>query len=108
MPLEGCHASTSTSGHGFFSPLRNPRPDAWPDTLTVTTGGVTMIRLKRAYEPASKDDGLRILVERLWPRGVSKRRGKIDVCRKAPAPSTDLRKGLGHDQHRAPTSRKRA
>jgi hypothetical protein len=38
-----------------------------------------MIKLKRAYEPASKDDGLRILVERLWPRGVSKQKAQIDL-----------------------------
>ena len=38
-----------------------------------------MIKLKRAYEPGSKDDGLRILVERLWPRGVSKQKAKIDL-----------------------------
>ena len=50
-----------------------------------------MIKLKRAYEPASKDDGLRILVERLWPRGVSKEKAKIDLWLKALAPSTELR-----------------
>jgi uncharacterized protein YeaO (DUF488 family) len=50
-----------------------------------------MIKLKRAYEPASKDDGLRILVERLWPRGVSKQKAQIDLWLKALAPSTELR-----------------
>jgi uncharacterized protein YeaO (DUF488 family) len=51
-----------------------------------------MIKLKRAYEPASKDDGLRILVERLWPRGVSKQKAKIDLWLKDLSPSAELRK----------------
>jgi uncharacterized protein YeaO (DUF488 family) len=52
-----------------------------------------MIKLKRAYEPASKDDGLRILVERLWPRGVSKQKTKIDLWLQDLALSTELRSG---------------
>lgn len=56
-----------------------------------------MIRLKRVYEVASPDDGLRILVERLWPRGVNKEHAKIDLWLKDLAPSTDLRKWYGHD-----------
>ena len=66
-----------------------------------------MIQLKRAYEPASKDDGLRILVERLWPRGVSKQKAKIDLWLKDLAPSTELRKWYGHDPARWPQFRKR-
>jgi uncharacterized protein YeaO (DUF488 family) len=46
-----------------------------------------MIRLKRAYEASSKDGGLRILVERLWPRGVSKQKAQIDLWLKDLAPS---------------------
>jgi len=56
-----------------------------------------MINLKRAYEPAAKTDGERILVERLWPRGVSKDRARIDLWLKDVAPSTELRKWFGHD-----------
>jgi uncharacterized protein YeaO (DUF488 family) len=56
-----------------------------------------MINLKRAYDPAAKTDGERILVERLWPRGVSKDRAKIDLWLKEVAPSTELRKWFGHD-----------
>lgn len=56
-----------------------------------------MIRLKRAYEQPSKQDGLRLLVERLWPRGVSKERAAIDLWLKDLAPSTKLRKWYGHD-----------
>jgi uncharacterized protein YeaO (DUF488 family) len=66
-----------------------------------------MIRLKRAYEPASKDDGLRVLVERLWPRGVSKQKARIDLWLKALAPSTELRQWYGHDPARWPQFRKR-
>lgn len=55
-----------------------------------------MIRLKRAYEPATSDDGVRVLVERLWPRGVKKTRLKLDSWRKEVAPSADLRKWFGH------------
>ena len=56
-----------------------------------------MIRIKRAYEPASATDGQRILVDRLWPRGMSKERAKIDRWAKELAPSTALRKWFGHD-----------
>jgi len=56
-----------------------------------------MIRLKRAYDKRSNQDGLRILVERLWPRGVSKEQGAIDLWLKDLAPSTELRKWFGHD-----------
>lgn len=66
-----------------------------------------MIRLKRAYEAASKDDGLRVLVERLWPRGVSKQKAKIDLWLKALAPSTELRQWYGHDPARWPQFRQR-
>jgi uncharacterized protein YeaO (DUF488 family) len=66
-----------------------------------------MIKLKRAYEPASKGDGLRILVERLWPRGVSKQKAQIDLWLKDLAPSTELRQWYGHDPARWPLFRKR-
>jgi uncharacterized protein YeaO (DUF488 family) len=66
-----------------------------------------MIKLKRAYEPASSADGLRILVERLWPRGVSKQRAKIDLWLKELAPSPELRKWYSHDPARWPQFRKR-
>lgn len=55
------------------------------------------ISLKRAYDPASESDGFRILVERLWPRGVSKEKAKIDFWSKDTAPSTELRRWFGHD-----------
>lgn len=56
-----------------------------------------MIRLKRAYDEPAKRDGMRILVERLWPRGVSKDRAAVDLWLKDLAPSTELRKWFRHD-----------
>src|SRR5947209_19138120 len=56
-----------------------------------------MIQLKRAYETPSRSDGQRILVERLWPRGVTKERAKLDLWLKDVAPSPKLRKWFGHD-----------
>ena len=55
------------------------------------------IRLKRAYEKAAPDDGLRILVERLWPRGLSKERAAVDLWMKDVAPSPELRRWFNHD-----------
>jgi uncharacterized protein YeaO (DUF488 family) len=55
------------------------------------------LKLKRAYETASKADGTRVLVDRLWPRGVSKKAARIDLWLKDIAPSTELRKWFGHD-----------
>ena len=55
------------------------------------------IKIKRAYEQPHKDDGLRILVDRLWPRGLTKEKADIDLWLKEVAPSTELRKWFGHD-----------
>ncbi len=56
-----------------------------------------MIRIKRAYEASSEDDGFRILVDRIWPRGVSKEKANLDLWIKEIAPSNDLRKWFSHD-----------
>jgi uncharacterized protein YeaO (DUF488 family) len=56
-----------------------------------------MIAIKRAYEPAMAEDGYRVLVERLWPRGVSKAHARLDAWEKAIAPSGELRRWYGHD-----------
>jgi uncharacterized protein YeaO (DUF488 family) len=58
------------------------------------------VKLKRAYEPSADDDGTRILIERLWPRGVKKVDAAIDEWTKDIAPSTALRKWFGHDPTR--------
>ena len=59
-------------------------------------------RLKRVYEPPSPDDGLRVLVERLWPRGLSKQAAAVDHWTKQLAPSPDLRRWFGHLPERWP------
>jgi len=56
-----------------------------------------MITLKRAYEPVSRADGIRLLVERLWPRGIAKADLNVDEWLKEVGPSTELRKWFGHD-----------
>lgn len=59
-----------------------------------------MIKLKRVYEEPSSMDGVRVLVERLWPRGLTKKRAAIDLWLKEVAPSPELRKWFGHDPAR--------
>jgi uncharacterized protein YeaO (DUF488 family) len=66
-----------------------------------------MIKLKRAYEKPARDDGERILVERLWPRGLTKPQAKVDLWLKDVAPSTELRKWFGHDPDRWDEFRRR-
>ena len=56
-----------------------------------------MIQLKRAYDDPSPDDGVRVLVDRLWPRGVSKEDAALDRWMKEVAPTTELRKWFDHD-----------
>ena len=59
-----------------------------------------MIMLKRAYDAVSRTDGTRFLVERLWPRGISKAALRVDAWLKEVGPSTELRKWFGHDPDR--------
>jgi uncharacterized protein YeaO (DUF488 family) len=56
-----------------------------------------MIVTKRVYEPADKEDGCRILVDRLWPRGMTKEKARVDLWLKEIAPSDELRKWFSHD-----------
>jgi uncharacterized protein YeaO (DUF488 family) len=58
------------------------------------------IRLKRVYDAPALEDGVRVLVERLWPRGLSKERAAVDTWVKDLAPSTELRRWYGHDESR--------
>ena len=58
---------------------------------------MTNIRIKRVYEEPNREDGKRILVDRLWPRGLSKEKAKVDLWLKDVAPSTELRKWFAHD-----------
>jgi len=59
-----------------------------------------MLKLKRTYDPADSQDGYRVLVDRLWPRGLSKEKAKVDLWMKEIAPSDALRKWFGHDPER--------
>jgi uncharacterized protein YeaO (DUF488 family) len=65
------------------------------------------VRLKRAYEPVSAEDGYRLLVDRLWPRGVSKEQAKLDEWDQELAPSRQLREWFGHEPDRFPEFRRR-
>jgi uncharacterized protein YeaO (DUF488 family) len=79
---------------------------AWENTMR----GKSMadrVRLKRAYEPPVSADGTRVLVDRLWPRGVKKEKAAIDEWMKEIAPSAELRKWFGHDPERWPEFRRR-
>ena len=65
------------------------------------------VALKRAYEEPATSDGTRVLVERLWPRGISKGQAHIDLWLKDVAPSTELRKWFNHDPQKFPEFRRR-
>ena len=65
------------------------------------------IRTKRAYEPAKRSDGLRVLIDRLWPRGLTKRKARIDLWLKEIAPSPKLRTWFGHDPSKWDSFRRR-
>jgi uncharacterized protein YeaO (DUF488 family) len=65
------------------------------------------VRLKRAYEHAAPEDGVRVLVDRLWPRGLRKADAAIDRWMKDIAPSTQLRQWFGHEPERWPEFRRR-
>lgn len=58
------------------------------------------VQIKRVYEQANESDGIRILVDRLWPRGLTKQRAKVDLWLKDIAPSTELRKWFAHDPNK--------
>ena len=58
------------------------------------------IKIKRVYEPPDKDDGRRVLVDRLWPRGLTKEKAGVDLWLRDIAPSTELRKWFSHDPSR--------
>jgi uncharacterized protein YeaO (DUF488 family) len=60
------------------------------------------VQIKRVYAEPSKEDGKRILVDRLWPRGLAKEKARVDLWLKEVAPSTELRKWFGHDPEKWP------
>jgi len=66
-----------------------------------------MVRIKRVYDKPAKDDGWRVLVDRLWPRGMKRETAKIDLWMKEVAPSNALRKSFCHDVNKWPEFQKR-
>ena len=65
------------------------------------------IELKRVYDPASESDGYRILVDRLWPRGLTEESARVDLWLRRLAPTTELRKWYSHDAEKWPEFQKR-
>jgi uncharacterized protein YeaO (DUF488 family) len=65
------------------------------------------VQIKRVYDPASSSDGYRVLIDRLWPRGVSRQSAKLDDWMKELAPSTELRHWFGHEPARFEEFRRR-
>jgi uncharacterized protein YeaO (DUF488 family) len=65
------------------------------------------VRLKRVYEKSAEEDGTRILVDRLWPRGLTKQKANVDIWLKEIAPSTELRKWFHHDPEKWTEFKKR-
>ncbi len=65
------------------------------------------VRIKRAYEPVEPSDGYRVLIDRLWPRGVSRERAQLDEWARELAPSSELRRWFGHDPARFAEFRRR-
>lgn len=63
---------------------------------------IVRVKIKRAYAEPEKSDGFRILVDRLWPRGLTKEKAKVDLWLKEVAPSTELRKWFAHDEKKWP------
>ncbi len=79
----------------------SPKPSTKPRSRSGS------IAIKRAYDPPAAKDGLRILIDRLWPRGVSKAKLKLDAWPRALSPSTALRKWYGHEPRRFAEFRRR-
>lgn len=65
------------------------------------------LKLKRVYDPAEASDGFRVLVDRVWPRGLTKEKAHVDLWLKEVAPTTALRKWFGHDPAKWPEFQKR-
>ena len=65
------------------------------------------VRVKRAYDPPARSDGYRVLIDRLWPRGVRRDEARLDEWARALAPSSELRRWFGHDPERFEEFRRR-
>ena len=78
-----------------------------PQTVFLNRSTMKAIKIKRIYEDADSGDGYRILIDRLWPRGVSKEKAKLNEWNKELAPSTELRKWFDHTPERFEEFKKR-
>jgi uncharacterized protein YeaO (DUF488 family) len=88
--------------------MRNdPRRSAARSGRQAAAEECGLLKLKRAYEPAADSDGRRILVDRLWPRGLSREKAAIDEWMKEIAPSAGLRRWFGHDPKKWPEFQRR-
>jgi uncharacterized protein YeaO (DUF488 family) len=92
-------------GHDSF-PASDP-PSWWAGGEALPRTRRIDVRLKRAYEPAAAADGYRVLIDRLWPRGVSRERARLDEWERELAPSPELRRWFGHDPSRFDEFRRR-
>ena len=81
----------------FRHPSNTFHPASSPESHSIQKKSLPVIKIKRVYDSPSPDDGFRILIDRLWPRGLSKNAAKIDLWLKDLAPSTGLRKWFQHD-----------
>lgn len=70
-------------------------------------GDLLDLRIKRVYDPVDSEDGFRVLIDRLWPRGLSKEKAKLDLWLKEIAPSTELRQWFHHEPAKWPEFRQR-
>ena len=77
--------------HGSMATVEASQPHLRRDVMQMT------IELKRVYDPASDSDGYRILVDRLWPRGLTEASARVDLWLRRIAPTTELRKWYSHD-----------
>jgi uncharacterized protein YeaO (DUF488 family) len=75
--------------------------------VTRAMAGTLDVRIRRVYDDPSPEDGARVLVDRIWPRGLAKARAALDEWARAVAPSTDLRRWYGHDPARFEEFRRR-
>jgi uncharacterized protein YeaO (DUF488 family) len=82
-------------------------PQTSPRNADGPSNSSTNVKLKRAYEKPAAGDGTRILIDRLWPRGVGKSDAAIDMWMKDIAPSTELRRWFGHEAERWPEFQRR-
>lgn len=80
-----------------------------PEDLWFRGGKIRImaLKIKRIYEPAADEDGFRVLVDRLWPRGLSKEKAGVDLWLKDVAPSAELRKWFNHDREKFEEFRKK-